>query len=501
MKKNKALYIIPLLTAITLSLTGCGVINTLAKRALDSIETVKEKDTSSSGMSDDTGTDRDSELQNETDISSSEKNDDPADGKDTDKKDDVGKDTDKKDASEEKEKPKTSALSDTDFEQKIPVTDGKERLLSKQELKMVEDDLNTVEYNGFTSIEFSSPDRIYWDEVFYNGAGLDTPDVDPDVVEAAFMEQMGWDELYTDLTWLGKEQIEDFMEETSGISAGDAMYPLSWEYMKDFDLYLFAHGDTNYMPIALDSGVISGSTLHLYYTVEDYDSNTHPFELVMEETPMGYRFISNRWTPPEGIDKAVSKIYDQVIAEYEQGIRDHLSGSEFIDKNMSPVASWTYTVNASDGRDPLELTGYYTEDLNHDGYDELIIGEITQDKIMPVFEIRSIRLGSWNRICMSTDKYQYYLTEDGNVYEYAVNGASDYESLIKERIYGAYHFLDPIEGVIRSPEDDDSGLGPYFFVRESMTPYGGDHITKEMYKGYMNKARKEYRDIPYTTFE
>ncbi|MBQ3786205.1 MAG: hypothetical protein II799_02920 [Lachnospiraceae bacterium] len=412
------------------------------------------------------------------------------------------KDTDSNDkAKADSSDGKTTLDDNTEFEHKIPVTEGKDRLLSRQELKTVEEDLNSIRFNGFTSQEFSSPEDIYWDEVFYNEAMIETPGIDRNKIEQEYMEKMGWDELYIEIGWIGKPQVEEFMEETSGIPANDAKHPLTWEYLPDDDIYVSAHGDTNYMPITLDSGTIEGDEIHLYYTVTDYDSYEHPFELIIKETATGYRFISNLWTPPEGRDEAVRKVYEQVITEYENGIRDHLSGEQFIERNMSPVASWTYTKNASDGRDPLELTGYYMEDLNHDGYDELIIGEITQDKIMPVFEIRSIRLGSWSRVCMSNDDFQYYLAQDGCVYEYNLNEATRYESLIKERLESAYHFLVPVEGVIRSPMEDDSGTNPYFFVKDSITPREGDHISKEMYKGYFGKAQKEYRDIPYTTFE
>jgi len=520
--------LITLLTvlSLTMSLTGCGVIKAFmtvrdndsntkeetANDGNDETETANNGNSGDSTLNDGSNSSGEGAVNNGTDSSgndadTSKDGGETKDGSETkdggETKDDIKtKESDSaKDTNADSSAGKSTLDDNTEFEHKIPVSEGKDRLLSRQELKTVEEDLNSVRFNGFTSQEFSSPENIYWDEVFYNEAMIETPGIDRAKIEQEYLEKMGWDEIYIDLGWIGKPQVEEFMEETSGIPANDAKHPLTWEYLPDDDLYVSAHGDTNYMPITLDSGTIEGDEIHLYYTVTDYDSYEHPFELIIKETATGYRFISNLWTPPEGRDEAVRKVYEQIITEYENGIRDHLSGEQFMGRNMSPVASWTYTKNASDGRDPLELTGYYMEDLNHDGYDELIIGEITQDKIMPVFEIRSIRLGSWNRVCMSNDDFQYYLAQDGCVYEYNLNEPTRYESLIKERIEGAYHFLEPVEGVIRSPMEDDSGTNPYFFVKDSITPREGDHISKEMYKGFFGKAQKEYRDIPYTTFE
>lgn len=488
MKKilNKTIVLLTILSLIP-TLTGCGVIKALMttmhgeEQDMDGVPFETED-----GIMHGEGTDTSGVASTDTDMSAKDDQSDSATDGDKEAKDDT---------------PATPIPMDENFEHKIPVTDGKDRLLTRQELKTVEDDLNNIRFNGFTVQEFSAPENIYWDEVFYNEAMIDTPGVDRARIEKEFMEKMGWEEMYTDLGWLGKKQVEEFMEETSGIPANDAKHPLTWEYLKDDDIYVSAHGDTNFMEIKLDSGTIEGDEIHLYYTVENYESEPQPFELIMKETATGYRFLSNMWIPAEGRDEAVRKIYDKIISDYETGIGMHLSGDEFIDSNMSPLASWTYTKNASDGRDPLELTGYYMEDLNHDGYDELILGEITQDRIMPIFEIRSIRRGSWNRVCMSTDDYQYYLAQDGCVFEYTRNDVSQYESLIKERMEGPYHFLSPVEGVIYSPMDDSTGKNPYFFVKNSMTPFGGDHITKPMFRGYFGKAQNEYRDIPFTTFE
>ena len=139
-----------------------------------------------------------------------------------------------------------------DTEPSAEPEDSKEpenRDLTKDELKKIEEDFNDVEYNGFIVSEFETPEDIYWDEALYNGGGIDVSSIDEKEIEDAFMKENGWDELYTSLTYLPTEEVERFVEKTTGKSYSSMKHPLNWTEIRDKGVVAFAHGDTNFRPV------------------------------------------------------------------------------------------------------------------------------------------------------------------------------------------------------------------------------------------------------------
>ena len=63
--------------------------------------------------------------------------------------------------------------------------------------------------------------------------------------------------------------MEDFVLQTTGLSYSKMRNPLDWVYLKNSDLYVFEHGDTNW----IESDVISGYVEDGVYTVRYRHNN------------------------------------------------------------------------------------------------------------------------------------------------------------------------------------------------------------------------------------
>ncbi|MBQ9504602.1 MAG: hypothetical protein IJU93_06290 [Lachnospiraceae bacterium] len=89
----------------------------------------------------------------------------------------------------------------------IATATDEERNLTGDELKAIEEAFNSSKYNGFLSAEFKSPKDIWWDEVFYNGAELES-EYDDDTVSDAYLKETGDEELFGSLTYFSSGDME-----------------------------------------------------------------------------------------------------------------------------------------------------------------------------------------------------------------------------------------------------------------------------------------------------
>ena len=144
----------------------------------------------------------------------------------------------------------------TDTEENMPEADAAEEAvqeektgeaqsgeLSEAELLQIEKDFNEVKWNGFLQSEYQRTERIYWDEALYNGGGIETSASD-ELIEA-YLKEIKEEELLGDLTVVETKDLEEFVEATTKKPYSDAVYPLSWTYLTDYDAYILQHGDTN----------------------------------------------------------------------------------------------------------------------------------------------------------------------------------------------------------------------------------------------------------------
>ena len=185
--------------------------------------------------------------------------------------------------------------------------------MTDDELISYEKKLNSLKYYGFLHGYYSDPRDIDWNEVFYVGAGFDQGNPSAKVAKA-YLKATGDDEIYTDITTISGEDVRDFVKETTGYDYSEMNYPLDYVYLKDYDLYLNEHGDTNQSTVSVTAGMMNEGNVLIAY--EGSDGIEHV--VTFKEKGGKYQFISNlpRWMvedPTNGGDVDQSMITDGMI--------------------------------------------------------------------------------------------------------------------------------------------------------------------------------------------
>ena len=173
--------------------------------------------------------------------------------------------------------------------------------LTKKELNIINRNLNSGEYYGFLLSDYDEPKYIDWDEVFYCGAGIDQERLSK-AAEKEFLRKTGNDEIYTDLTVLAGDDVEDFVLKTTGLPYSKMRNPLDWTYLKKYDLYVFEHGDTNQVNIEVLSGYVRDGEYIVRYNHNNWwgEYSDCEYEVCFTESDDGYCFISNLPDPETG---------------------------------------------------------------------------------------------------------------------------------------------------------------------------------------------------------
>ncbi|MCR5510306.1 MAG: hypothetical protein K6F54_05090 [Lachnospiraceae bacterium] len=361
------------------------------------------------------------------------------------------------------------------------------RELSRSEISEIEEDFNSLKYNGFLSTEFATPSDIWWDEVFYNGAGIESQTTDYAEVERSYLKKTGDPELFGDLDYISTADINDFVQETTGESYGSMKHKLDWLYLKDLDVYTHQHGDTNFRPIELSSGIVNDGLYHVYYEAPLGDDVADKrFEVVFDKNDDGYVFVSNLWAPECGREEGMEAIYDSLIEKYAKAVDARLDADGLRDENISSFC----TIEYNSDEDPMDVIGYYRDDLDGDGIDELLFGANHTEYIMPVYEAYTIKDGSWNRLFMSYDDSVYYLAKDGTFY-YQEHIVDEGDRLSHCEMQGAYKFVTAID-MVRVLYDGTYEYSTDYFWKDVQP------ISEKEYIEYIDDANDMYVNIKYT---
>lgn len=185
--------------------------------------------------------------------------------------------------------------------------------MTDDELIKIEKKLNEIGYYGFMRSTYSDPRDIDWNEVFYVGAGFDKGSL-PEKVKKAYLKATGEDEIYTDITAVSGKDVEKYVKETTGYDYSEMRDPLDWVYLKDYDLYLNEHGDTNQSQISVSGGQKERNEYTMVYTGE----NGVEYCVTFADEGGKYRFIANlpKWMvedPTNGGDIDQTTITDGMI--------------------------------------------------------------------------------------------------------------------------------------------------------------------------------------------
>lgn len=205
-----------------------------------------------------------------------------------------------------------------------------ERNLLPEELQAFADYVNERENYGFLLSVYDTPADVDLGEVFYNGAGIGRAPSEEE--KAEYLAVTGAEEIYTDIFAIKPETINTFLMEKTGLPYEKMNRPLEWSYLEKSGVYCVEHGDTNYKEFICTAGTTADEKTFTLRFEEDmsYMGETEiaayrrpDYELVVEKSGDGYRFLSNRRVTEEGqiaeqtFPVTVAGLGDVVFAAYE----------------------------------------------------------------------------------------------------------------------------------------------------------------------------------------
>lgn len=285
-----------------------------------------------------------------------------------------------------------------------PITsleDEESEELDATKLNELEDLFNTNEYNGFLTYAFTNPSEINWDEVIFNGAGINKKNISQKEIDE-FLKLTDSDELNTDLLAIDKNDLLTYMKEKAGVDRQDVnLFELDWIISDKYNCLYAEHGDTNFIPVECIKGVKNGSEITLDFKPTNDEGygvlDVNPDRIItIEETDTGYRVKSMyiNWedgnNPDQTFDVELplfegkcrlitwdgndeknedAKLLLTVDGNYEcgdtLGTYDRIEENHVHIKTISSIGLFDYN---ADGRKDIEVIG-----KNWEGKDELAL--------------------------------------------------------------------------------------------------------------------------------
>ncbi len=167
--------------------------------------------------------------------------------------------------------------------------------LSQKELEKLSDYFNEIENNGFLTSSYQTIKDINLGELLYNGAGLDGIQITEENT-ALYLSYAGYDEVYTALEMLSRNEIDRYLMEHTGYSFDEMNSELDWIYIPELDAFATEHGDTNWSEVEFIDGYATEDDQYILY----YSKDSYPYlyensitELTVEIIDGEYRCISN----------------------------------------------------------------------------------------------------------------------------------------------------------------------------------------------------------------
>lgn len=185
------------------------------------------------------------------------------------------------------------------------------RELTREELKSFTNIINSNENYGFLLSEYTSPEGIDLNQVFYNGAGIEAEKLSEEE-EKTYLNVIGTNQIATDYVRLTTRQIDGFLQEKMGITLVDVKVKLDWTYLEDYDIWISQHGDTNYVSFTCASGKQIEEDMFLLEcaTEDEYISDC---QITLRKTGDAYQFVSNQYINKIQNANAIRQIDDQTF--------------------------------------------------------------------------------------------------------------------------------------------------------------------------------------------
>ncbi len=182
--------------------------------------------------------------------------------------------------------------------------------------------------------------------------------------------------------------------------------------------------------------------------------------------------------------------YDEIIRKYREAISEEWGPATLSSAGINEKIRYhfmskpTFNIDASD---PLETLGYIITDINSDGVDELIIGEMRGR----IYEMYTLKDGSAQKIISSVFSDDWYMIKDADRYIFVQ------EDMIGRQIINVYYYtlentrLNPIQAVMLS---NPGGAEPWVMDTDDQD------ISYEEAQGIIDDYRELYSAPDFTPF-
>ena len=213
--------------------------------------------------------------------------------------------------------------------------------VSPRELRQLNDRANTTPENGFFQCSFSRPQEIDWNEVFYNGAGIDCEPSEAALED--FQRQMDedWD---CPIICFTETAMTEFVWNKTLTSYAEAEKQI-WSSWETSDGYVLAsHGDTNFMPVEITAAYAEGEIYQLCYERADFANfvwEPVPFVMTLRIHNGEWQYISN-----ERADAPSALLLTVDYFDEKEDVPESMQVREFVDTPPFPSdePSWRWAV-------------------------------------------------------------------------------------------------------------------------------------------------------------
>ena len=235
--------------------------------------------------------------------------------------------------------------------------------LDRDGLKKLEAELNES-YAPFFYCTYTHPLEVDWNEVLYGGGRLGSKLTESELL---VLEDMMGRKAVGSTVKVSRNEVERYVEQTTGTDYYDAWVPLRWYYMMDGDMFCCEYTPREGRAVELISASTDGLTYSVTYNGVNCAGETEPFNAVFEKSEDGFRFCSNR---PAVSGGEFSGAYGSILRSYVTAMTDESMFDELSTRGgVSPLVS-LFKKHA----EPLDMVGACLMDLDGDAVDELIIG-------------------------------------------------------------------------------------------------------------------------------
>ena len=182
-------------------------------------------------------------------------------------------------------------------------------------------------------------------------------------------------------------------------------------------------------------------------------------------------------------------MYSEVIDKYVTAVKEKWDSNKLEKEDMSPEYN---AVNIATGGDALDNIGYAYFDINNDGVDELLIGEIAQGDLKgTVYDIYTMVDRKPVHVLSGSGRDRYYALKYGLIVNERSDGADDSEWLSYDIEPNTTNLLPQLGVKIDGYEDNDN---PWFVNYGSEDEW--ESISEEDFEEY--KSRFEYVRFDFT---